>query len=113
MCGLAVLISRVPVIRASGKNKSTILACPLVRLLCCIRRHISTNMHWRTRLVYEPKYGAILRIYFLPRPLVRYDNESGKGDHKHIESREESFQFKNVETLVADFLKEIQKARKE
>jgi len=45
--------------------------------------------------------------------LVRYDNKSGKGDHKHIEGREESFQFKNVETLVADFLEEIQKARKE
>ena len=45
--------------------------------------------------------------------LVRYDNESSKGDHKHIKGREESFQFKGVEELVTDFLEEIEKARKE
>lgn len=44
--------------------------------------------------------------------LVRYDNESGKGDHKHIEGREQSFVFKDVEALVADFLEQIEKIRK-
>ena len=44
--------------------------------------------------------------------LVRFDNESGKGDHKHIGSREESYHFIDVETLVADFLAEIEKARR-
>ena len=44
--------------------------------------------------------------------LVRFDNESGKGDHKHIGSQEESYRFRNVETLVADFLAEVEKARK-
>jgi hypothetical protein len=44
--------------------------------------------------------------------VVRYDNESGKGDHKHIEGREQSFVFKDVEALVADFLEEIEKTRK-
>ena len=43
--------------------------------------------------------------------LVRYDNESGKGDHKHILGREQPFQFNDVETLVAVFLEEIEKAR--
>jgi len=45
--------------------------------------------------------------------IVRYDNESGKGNHKHIKGKEKSYQFKDVETLVADFLEEIEKARKE
>jgi len=44
--------------------------------------------------------------------LVRFDNESGKGDHKHVGSREESYRLIYVETLVADFLAEIEKARR-
>jgi hypothetical protein len=44
--------------------------------------------------------------------LVRFDNESGKGDHKHIGSQEESYRFGHVETLVADFLAEVEKARR-
>ena len=44
--------------------------------------------------------------------IVRYDNESGKGNHRHIKGKEKSYQFKDVETLVADFLEEIEKARK-
>ena len=44
--------------------------------------------------------------------LVRFDNESGKGDHKHVGSQEESYRFVDVETLVADFLAAIEKARR-
>jgi hypothetical protein len=43
---------------------------------------------------------------------VRYDNETGKGDHRHKRDQEEPYQFKDVETLVADFLKDIEKARR-
>jgi hypothetical protein len=43
---------------------------------------------------------------------VRFDNESGKGDHKHVGTQEESYHFIDVETLVADFLAEIEKARR-
>lgn len=41
--------------------------------------------------------------------LVRYDNEHGKGDHKHITGREESYDFKDVSTLLADFWKDIER----
>jgi len=44
--------------------------------------------------------------------IVRYDNESGKGNHRHVKGKEKSYQFRDVETLVADFLEEIEKARK-
>ena len=44
--------------------------------------------------------------------IVLYDNESGKGDHKHVKSQEEPYRFIDVETLVADFLEEIEKARR-
>jgi hypothetical protein len=39
--------------------------------------------------------------------LVRYDNETAKGDHRQIDDKEESYRFKDVETLVADFLRDI------
>ena len=44
--------------------------------------------------------------------LVRFDNESGKGDHKHVGNEEESYRFIDVETLVADFFAEIEKTRR-
>jgi len=44
--------------------------------------------------------------------LIRFDNESGQGDHKHVGNQEESYRFIDVETLVADFLAEIEKARR-
>ena len=43
--------------------------------------------------------------------LVLYDNETGKSDHRHINGKEEHYRFKNVETLVADFLSDIEQAR--
>ena len=60
-------------------------------------------------------YGLKYRLYYGLGDgscLVRFDNESGKGDHKHIGSQEEVYRFINVETLVADFLAEIEKARR-
>ncbi|MCP4666079.1 MAG: hypothetical protein GY849_06910 [Deltaproteobacteria bacterium] len=59
-------------------------------------------------------YGLKYRLYYGLADgtcIVRYDNESGKGDHKHIQGREESYHFKDVDRLVADFLEEIEKAR--
>ena len=44
--------------------------------------------------------------------VVRYDNETGKGDHMDKRNREEPYQFKDVETLVADFLCDIKKSRR-
>jgi hypothetical protein len=35
--------------------------------------------------------------------VMRYDNEAGKGDHKHIGDREISYQFSDVDMLIADF----------
>jgi hypothetical protein len=31
---------------------------------------------------------------------VRYDNETGKGGHRHLQGREMAYSFKNVEVLV-------------
>lgn len=35
--------------------------------------------------------------------LVRYDNERGKGDHRHVGNREEAYPFTTLRTLIEDF----------
>jgi hypothetical protein len=39
--------------------------------------------------------------------LVGYDNERGKGDHRHYGTLEESYQFTDVDTLIRDFLNDV------
>jgi len=62
----------------------------------------------------EHPQGLKYRLYYgLPdgTPVVPYDNEAGKGHHRHLGNREEPYRFRNVETLVADFLQGIEEAR--
>ncbi len=40
--------------------------------------------------------------------LVGYDNERGKGDHKHIGGREYRYRFTDIDTLVSDFLGDVE-----
>ena len=44
--------------------------------------------------------------------VVLYDNETGKGDHRHFGGKEESYSFKGVEILVAGFLEDIERVRR-
>ena len=41
--------------------------------------------------------------------VVGYDNERGKGDHKHLAGRELTYQFVDIETLMADFFRDVEK----
>ena len=43
--------------------------------------------------------------------LVGYDNEAGKGDHRHYGDREEPYAFTTPERLVADFLADVRRVR--
>jgi len=40
--------------------------------------------------------------------VLRYDNETGKGDHKHIEEREVPYRFVDLERLQADFWADVE-----
>lgn len=51
-------------------------------------------------------------FYALPGTrLVGYDNELGKGDHRHYKNVEEPYSFTTVEKLVADFRSDIERLR--
>lgn len=41
--------------------------------------------------------------------MVGYDNERGKGDHRHIGGRELKYRFTDIDTLVGDFLRDVEK----
>ena len=45
--------------------------------------------------------------------LVGYDNERGKGDHKHILDIEKRYKFTSIEKLVSDFLSDVERVRNE
>jgi hypothetical protein len=50
------------------------------------------------------------RLYFgTPgKDRVRYDNERGKGDHRHVGNKEERYLFISIEQLLDDFEADVQ-----
>jgi hypothetical protein len=40
--------------------------------------------------------------------VLRYDNETGKGDHKHVEERQIPYNFSDLETLQTDFWTDVE-----
>ena len=39
--------------------------------------------------------------------VVRYDNETGKGDHRHFGNKESTYRFTTPDQLIADFQHDI------
>lgn len=40
--------------------------------------------------------------------VLRYDNEAGKGDHKHLGNRQLAYDFRSVDDLQIDFWKDVE-----
>ena len=62
----------------------------------------------------ERPHGLKYSLYYgrAGERIVGYDNERGKGDHKHVEGREKRYRFVSVEQLVADFLADVERIRR-
>jgi hypothetical protein len=87
----------------------------------------------RTRIVYSKEAFAELMLWQTPKAVLgsahhfkyrlayvvqgecvlRYDNESGKGDHRHIAGKESSYVFTTIEQLIADFELDIARWNRE
>lgn len=39
---------------------------------------------------------------------VRYDNERGKGDHRHVNNTEEAYRFVSISQLLDDFQHDVE-----
>jgi uncharacterized protein DUF6516 len=81
----------------------------------------------RRRVVVAPDAFADVVIWRVPRPLpgsshsfkyrlayvvnevcvLRYDNESGKGDHRHLGENEVPYAFASPAQLMSDFFEDI------
>lgn len=81
----------------------------------------------RERVVYPDSALVEMVVWRLPKPtppsrhsfkyrlvyvaggrrVLGYDNERGKGDHRHFGGREESFTFSSIEELLARFSSEV------
>jgi Family of unknown function (DUF6516) len=44
--------------------------------------------------------------------VLRYDNEAGKGDHRHMGGVEEPYNFTTSEALLAEFWREVEEWRR-
>jgi hypothetical protein len=43
--------------------------------------------------------------------ILRYDNEAGKGDHKHVAGKEVAYRFSGLSALMADFWDDVENWR--
>jgi hypothetical protein len=59
----------------------------------------------------ERPHGLKYRLVYIVagKRLVGYDNEKGKGDHKHIDGGEIKYSFVSVDQLIADFLNDVRR----
>jgi hypothetical protein len=39
--------------------------------------------------------------------VLGYDNERGKGDHKHVDQEQEAYRFISPQQLIADFMADL------
>jgi hypothetical protein len=87
----------------------------------------------RRRILYTEAAFAELVLWQLPAPLpgsahsykyrlayvvrgvcvLRYDNESGKGDHRHFRDKESRYSFEDVDSLLAAFQRNIERINRE
>lgn len=59
----------------------------------------------------ERSHGLKYSLFFGRKGerIVGYDNELGKGDHRHYRHREEPYPFTTMEKLIADFWNDVRK----
>ncbi|HMM64753.1 MAG TPA: DUF6516 family protein [Mesorhizobium sp.] len=59
----------------------------------------------------ERPHGLKYSLFFGRRGerIVGYDNERGKGDHRHHRDHEEPYAFTTMEKLVADFWNDVRR----
>ena len=69
---------------------------------------------WRVPFPVPPSPHDLKYSLFYGRPGVRevgYDNERGKGDHRHFRGIEAPYEFRTVEHLFQDFAADVMMVR--
>ncbi|MCP3056542.1 MULTISPECIES: toxin-antitoxin system TumE family protein [Aurantimonas] len=71
---------------------------------------------WRLPAPTSERPHGLKYSLFYGRPgkrIIGYDNERGKGDHRHYRGREEPYVFVDIATLLDDFQQDIEKELKD
>lgn len=79
------------------------------------RRAFVEIVNWRLpKPLSNSRHDFKYRLAYIAnqRCVLRFDNEAGKGDHRHLDEIEAPYMFSNVETLQADFWAAVNKRRK-
>ena len=69
---------------------------------------------WRVPAPVPPAKHELKYSLFYGRPSLRevgYDNERGKGDHRHFQGVETPYVFRDVEQLMVDFWSDVRALR--
>jgi len=69
---------------------------------------------WRLpRKTSERPHGLKYSLFYgrIGERIVGYDNEAGKGDHRHIRGAEMNYKFTSYEHLIRDFFADVGKER--
>ena len=73
-------------------------------------------MIWQVPEPVQPSEHRIkYRLVFLVngKRVVGYDNERGKGDHRHLRNTETRYVFKDVPGLLRDFMQDVEETNHE
>ena len=67
-------------------------------------------MWWVPTPVPPSQHPFKYRLVFVRegKRILGYDNERGKGDHKRLREQESVYAFANIETLISDFLADVE-----
>ncbi len=59
------------------------------------------------------EHGFKYRLVFVRAGLrvAGYDNQRGKGDHRHLGDIEKPYRFKDVPTLLEDFMRSVEASK--
>ncbi|MFO0795031.1 MAG: DUF6516 family protein [Candidatus Brocadiaceae bacterium] len=69
---------------------------------------------WQEKPTFDKPHGYKYSLVYVVRGkrAIGYDNAEGKGDHRHYESRTETYRFTDLRTLVNDFYGDVEKFKK-
>jgi hypothetical protein len=65
---------------------------------------------WSVPVTNHTPYGVKYSLVYVAggERVIGYDNERGKGDHKHIDGTETNYQFIDIDVLVEDFVQDVE-----
>lgn len=76
-----------------------------------LQGHIIEMVVWHVPKPVPPtQHGYKYRLVYIVegKRVVGFDNERGKGDHKHYDDAEFSYEFSSIDQLIEDFLVEVE-----